>query len=98
MVYFIQACNVDGYIKIGYTTTHVRSGQLHTAHEALLLRMSIIQVSCPYPLKALGVTSGDPREERLIQGRFSHLRVRGEWYAPGLDLLAFIRDCTYLPR
>ena len=98
MVYFIQCCDNAGYIKIGYTTTHVRAGQLHTAREALALRMSSIQSSCPYPLKALGVTSGDPREERFLHARFASLRVRGEWFSPGLDLIAFIRDCTYLPR
>jgi hypothetical protein len=113
MVYFIQCQNADGYIKIGHTMMHVpdmtkahagcktlrrHSSLLMTPYDALMTRISSLQVSCPYPLKALGVTSGDPCEERSLHARFSHLSVRGEWFKPAPELMEFIRDCTYLPR
>lgn len=40
--------------------------------------------------RLLGSIPGFRKEERETHARFAHLRVRGEWFRPGEDLLAFI--------
>lgn len=42
--------------------------------------------------KILGAVSGDRSTEKGLHKRFDHLRVRGEWFKPGDDLLTFIRS------
>lgn len=76
-VYFIQAGT--GYIKIGSTTDVKR-------------RMCSLQTANAEQLNLLGVMKGSTAKEKSIHDRFKHLRVRGEWFRPGDDLLAFIRE------
>ncbi|RJO75464.1 MAG: hypothetical protein C4523_00085 [Myxococcales bacterium] len=74
-VYFIS----DGEnIKIGYSLwPHQRMQDLQVGHATALQMLGIMRVS-----------SKD--EEDRLHDRFLHLRVRGEWFRPGPDLLRFI--------
>lgn len=42
--------------------------------------------------KILGAVPGDRSTEKGLHKRFDHLRVRGEWFKPGDDLLTFIQS------
>ena len=75
-VYFIQQGR-DGPIKIGKATDPYS-------------RMATLQSGCTVELRLLGVTPGGVREERAYQRQFAHLRIRGEWFQPGPDLLAIL--------
>lgn len=76
MVYFIQAID-GGRIKIGTTI------QLAT-------RLKTLVKECEADLRVLAVIDGDRDVERGLHDRFSELRVAGEWFEPGDDLLGFI--------
>lgn len=52
-------------------------------------RLATLQTHSPYPLRLIGTIEGD---EAKIHARFSHLRLHGEWFRPGDDLLEFIND------
>jgi hypothetical protein len=41
--------------------------------------------------KLLGSIPGGRREEKEAHSLFAHLRVRGEWFSPGEDLLLYIK-------
>ena len=41
--------------------------------------------------KMLGAVAGDRSTEAALHARFAHLRVSGDWFRPGSDLLAFIQ-------
>ena len=79
LTYFLQ--RGDGLVKIG----KARSERLHTRWQELC-RMAGEQ------LAFLGV---DDVDELALHARFSHLRRIGEWFAPGLDLLEYIRDHVF---
>lgn len=75
-VYFIRR-GEDGPIKIGVSVRpNIRLGEL--------------QVGSPEDLTLLGVIPGDFDTERSLHRQFRHLHLRGEWYAPHPDLMAFI--------
>jgi hypothetical protein len=78
VIYFIQRDD-DGPIKIG-TTRFMRD------------RLASLRVGSPQPLTLLGVMPGDLGMERHIHGRFSHLRLKGEWFEPAPELLRFIAE------
>jgi hypothetical protein len=40
--------------------------------------------------KVVGAIPGERKVEKALHERFAHLRVRGEWFKPGADLLAYI--------
>lgn len=42
--------------------------------------------------KLIGAVPGDRKMEIELHKRFAHLRVRGEWFRPNEELLAFIRN------
>lgn len=76
-IYFIQA-DKDGPVKIGLARTNAKA------------RFSSIQSSNHVPLKMLAAIDGDLVAEKKMHNRFANLRVRGEWYAPGKELMEFI--------
>jgi len=78
-IYFIQ-CGTNGPIKIGYTNKDVKE------------RLSQLQTACPYELKLLWVTDGDQEDEQKMHESLKHENIRGEWFRPGKDVLAAVRD------
>lgn len=74
VTYFIR---VDDAIKIG-SATHFkrRLHALQTAHEKPILVLAVVPASLA--------------DEFKTHQRFAHLRIRGEWFRPGQDLLDFI--------
>lgn len=85
-IYFIQ-CGEDGPIKIGLT------------HGTATKRMRSIQVDSPLPLRLLGTLTA-PRRLRAFEVRvhvkFAKHHIRGEWFHPAPELLAFIQSDTKL--
>lgn len=79
-VYFIRQGS-DGPIKIGFTTdSHARIASMQTSN--------------PIALTLLLEVPGDEELEQRLHEEFSHLRIRGEWFEPGADLLAFIAGAS----
>jgi hypothetical protein len=76
MIYFVQENN--GPIKIGYSRSP------HT-------RICSIKTNSSSAISLLGVIKGTKEEEKQLHSRFSHLRVRGEWFSPSEELLGFIK-------
>jgi hypothetical protein len=77
VTYFIRQ-GTDGPIKIGKTTD-------------LGHRFNRLQVGSAVKLNVLRVLLGD--HERALHERFAHLRMHGEWFEPGTDLVEFIAQC-----
>jgi hypothetical protein len=88
-IYFVQSGD-GGPIKIGRTRDNPLS------------RMDALQCGHPYTLRLLAVISHCKASvESDLHRRFYHLHVRGEWFRPEGELLAFIRDnavAWMLPR
>ena len=82
MIYFIQM-GADGPVKIGHSTAPAR-------------RLSSLQTGCPVQLRLLSVTDGDEAAERATHERFAGLRIRGEWFSPGDDLLGYAMSFAVL--
>ncbi len=86
MVYFIQMGD-DGPIKIGFTEITAET------------RMASLQTSTPMKLQILGtIPRVGIQTERVLHKRFSHLRVRGEWFQPEWELLEYIREYAIPPN
>lgn len=81
-IYFVQAGG--GPIKIGTSRNPLR-------------RLVKMQADNHEPLTLLAVLHGDEAREREIQKQFWSTQVRGEWFSPGTELLAFIRDHAVAP-
>ena len=54
--------------------------------------MSLLQSGSWEELVLLGEIPGSLKKEHEIQRRFSHLRIRGEWFHPGQELLDYIQS------
>lgn len=68
-------------LKIGWTEKHPgkgRLGQLQTASEK--------------SLDLLGVILGTIVDERQLQQRFARHRIRGEWFEPAQEILAYFKE------
>lgn len=78
-VYFIQP-TAGGLIKIGVATNPTS-------------RLQSLQTGCPVELRILGIVPdvGQVVETELHQ-RFAASRVRGEWFDPTPDLVAYIAE------
>ena len=77
-VYFVSAKATNHPIKIGLTTD--TSGRFQTLKNAM-----------PYELEILGYLPIEDRSaERDLHKKFSHIRLRGEWFERTDDLMAFI--------
>lgn len=70
-VYFIRA---DGAIKIGHSLDPD-------------LRLKNLQVGSPREMFLIGKRRGSQKLERAYHQRFKHLKIQGEWFRPGADLL-----------
>jgi hypothetical protein len=77
MIYFLQSPE-GGPVKIG---TSLR----------LSSRLKTLGKEQGQALQVLGITKGEQRREKELHGRFAHLRIQGEWFQPGPELLRFIR-------
>lgn len=78
MIYFVQAGDA-GPIKIGYTGSLKR-------------RLPHLQNGAHEPLKVLGVRQGDQSDEKALHRRFDAHRLRGEWFRPDNEILAFLSE------
>lgn len=76
MIYFVRPKS-GGRIKIGTT---VRLSE----------RLAALKAEFREELEVLGVAAGSFSREKRVHRKFAHLRLRGEWFEPGDDLLAFI--------
>lgn len=74
-VYFIQASG--GEIKIGYAKDIAR-------------RLSALQTSHPGTLRVVRREHGGADREKFYHDMFSHLRIRGEWFACKGTLAEFL--------
>jgi hypothetical protein len=75
VTYFVQRID-GGPIKIGITTD-------------IRHRLSSLQGAVPTTLVCIALVRGDREDE--LHARFHHLRICGEWFEPGPELLEFIR-------
>lgn len=82
-VYFVQA-GVGGPVKIGMAASvDKRLADLQQAHyEQLVLLACFASEDCYY-------------DEQELQKRFSNLRIRGEWFRPGAELLNYVKENTH---
>ena len=82
VVYFIQAGNSDGPIKIGICKS-----------DKVLNRLNGLQVGNPYPLVVLGVVPGNSILERKLHDKFQDSRLVGEWFDVSYKLEEFLLEC-----
>lgn len=82
-VYFIQA-GERGPIKIGYA-------------DDVAKRKAKMQADNHEPLLLLGVITGDAKTESDFHQRFATARIRGEWFTPTAELVAFTATLSELP-
>lgn len=75
-VYFVREGAV-GPIKIGHAFNVAK-------------RLATMQTANPRALRLLREVDGGRERERELHARFSHLRIRGEWFRPDPYLLGFI--------
>lgn len=77
-VYFMQIENLDGYIKIGFSTN-------------IFGRQSAIQTCCPYSLNVLALLPNETvTTEHTIHAMLSSSRLSGEWFKPTPEVLECI--------
>jgi len=58
-------------------------------------RIKALQTSNPFELKYAGfIPGGGPKLEMYLHLQFDHLRMRGEWFLPGKDLLKMIEEAN----
>ena len=77
-VYFVQE-NSSGAIKIGVAKNVNK-------------RVQNMAVSTPHLLAVLAVIDGDQVVEQTLHHRFARARIRGEWFRPVPELLAYIAE------
>jgi hypothetical protein len=78
MIYFIR-CTKTSQIKIGTTL-------------GLAKRLGQLARDRKTTLEVLAVMPGDQTREADLHRQFGHLRMEGEWFDPGMDLVEFIRE------
>lgn len=83
MIYFVQAED-GGPIKIGLCTD-IKS------------RLASMQTGNHKRLWVLAYIPGGMVDEKRLHERFSRYRVRGEWFEPSADLLAYIQTLESHP-
>jgi hypothetical protein len=80
MIYFIES-GPGGPIKIGFTKTRDIS-----------YRVKDLQCGNPEELHVLALFDGEREDETRLHHIFDKYWIRGEWYRPGEDLLAFLEE------
>lgn len=84
-VYFIQNATT-GAIKIGTAADPIgRLSTLQTLSRA---------AGSDAELLLIGITTGGMETERALHQRFAATRIRGEWFAPSLELLSVIEEAS----
>jgi uncharacterized protein YozE (UPF0346 family) len=78
-IYFIKSAH-SHEIKIGFTSGDVSK------------RLSCLQTSHPYQLKLLTTIPGDTDFERSLHQQFEKHRLKGEWFKPHPEILAYISN------
>ena len=79
-VYFLRVETEDPLIKIGYSTN-------------IPSRVRDVQGQVPYPTTHLASIPGaNFQDEKKLHRRFEKMKVKGEWFRPGEELLAFIDE------
>lgn len=76
VIYFLQE-SMAGAIKIG-TSKHLKK------------RLDELDRHLPSTTKLLATIEGDREVEWVVHLRFAHARIRGEWFRPVPELLAYI--------
>ena len=79
MIYFIQCGDEKGPIKIGFAIDPEK-------------RLYRLQCANPCELTLLKAIHSDVGDEGRLHAQFGHLRIRGEWFEPGDDLWAYIKE------
>jgi len=79
-VYFVQARNIDGPIKIGVSRNVFRR----------LFALQISHYECLYLIGA--IPGGDKTLEAQLQDRFWKFHIRGEWFRSSPELILFINN------
>ena len=82
IVYFVQS-SFGGPIKIGTTID-------------LLNRFDQLQSCSPLPLVVVSIQRGDASCEAKLHNQFKALRLHGEWFLPGDELVTYLRGCIRL--
>lgn len=78
-VYFIEAVGA-ACIKIGVSFNAAQ-------------RVSELQTACPFDLRLIATIPGaTERDEQALHERFAAHRVRGEWFVPSPEIMAFIAE------
>lgn len=75
MIYFLR-CEVTGRVKIGYSEDE----------RSVVRRVRGLSLSSPTPLALVSLIDGGIYDERLLHSNYAHMRVRGEWFAPGVPI------------
>jgi len=75
MIYFVE---FNDYVKIGFSHKNVKN------------RISQIQTSLPFKLKALLIINGDRKFEKELHFKFRNTRKNGEWFLLDKDMLDYI--------
>lgn len=83
-VYFIQEV-YNGFIKVGHSRRPTE-------------RLAACQTGNPRELHLIGMMPGGRGLERTLHQRFREHHMQGEWFAPGDDLVAFIRENAVDPE
>lgn len=78
-IYFLQV-GIDGPIKIGFTISPIKQ------------RVRALQTISPHVLRWIGVFSGTRADERNSHRLLQNSSLRGEWFYPTVEVLAFIRE------
>lgn len=65
-------------VKIGYTSN-------------LEQRLHALKTSNPHEIELIGSFPGTKADEKIIHKQFSHLRIKGEWFAAEWEVRSWIR-------
>lgn len=83
MIYFLIGVE-DGQnlVKIGYTSKPLQE------------RIQALQCGSPCTLSVVMLLEGGKADEIALHGRFRKYRHHGEWFHPGPELVAFVKECV----